>query len=208
MEILRLTEDTLRKAAERAAAVLKKGGVVLFPTDTLYGLAVDATNKNAIAQLKRLKARETKKPISVVVPHHDALEEYAHMNELSRALARKHLPGPLTLVLPAQGKVHDDILLNGKLGLRIPNDPFSLALAEALGVPYTATSANMSGLPTPPLVHDILVQFGQSVRHIDLVIDAGPRDSKHPSTVVSVVGDEMCVLREGVLSKEDLWSGQ
>jgi L-threonylcarbamoyladenylate synthase len=204
MEIIRLTEEGLESAVSRAVSVLKRGGVVLFPTDTLYGLAVDALNTSAIATLKRLKARHTKKPISVVVPHHTALEEYAHVNELARSLAERHLPGALTLVLPASGKVPDDILLNGTLGLRMPNDPFSLALAEALGTPYTATSANMSGLPTPPGVEEILSQFGPQVRHIDLVIDAGPRVSGQPSTVVAIVDDQVYVLREGAIGRDQL----
>ncbi len=205
MEIIRLTEENLYEAAERAADVLRRGGVVLYPTDTLYGLGVDARNKGAIAQLKQLKARETRKPISVVVPHHGALEEYAQMNELSRVLANKHLPGALTLVLPASGAIAEDILLNGALGLRIPDDAFSLMLARQFNAPYTATSANMSGLPTPPTVEEILAQFGRSIEHIDLVVDAGPRDSGRPSTVVSVNGNQVFVLREGAIPKEKLW---
>lgn len=204
MEILRLAQTTITEAAQKAAGVLRKGGVVLYPTDTLYGLAVDALNRNAIATLKQLKARETKKPIAVVVPHHDALEEYAYMTDAARLLAERHLPGALTIVLPGSGRMPEDILLNGALGMRIPNDPFALALAEHFGTPYTATSANMSGLPTPPTVEDILAQFGPGICHIDLVIDAGPRDSRQASTVVSVVGDRVYVLREGAISKGDL----
>lgn len=204
MEILRLAQTTIAEAAQKAAGVLRKGGVVLYPTDTLYGLAVDALNRNAIATLKQLKARETRKPIAVVVPHHKALEEYAHMTDAARLLAERHLPGALTIVLPGSGRMPEDILLNGALGMRIPNDPFALALAEYFGTPYTATSANMSGLPTPPTVEDILAQFGPGIRHIDLVIDAGPRDSRQASTVVSVVGERVYVLREGAISKEDL----
>ncbi|HYE23372.1 MAG TPA: L-threonylcarbamoyladenylate synthase [Candidatus Paceibacterota bacterium] len=204
MEIFRLTEETLDEAAQKAASVLSGGGVVLYPTDTLYGLAVDALNKEAIQRLKTLKARETKKPIAVVVPHHDALEEYAQLNDTARALARRHLPGALTIVLPGSGKLPEDILLNGTLGIRIPNDPFSLALAHLIGTPYTATSANMSGLPTPPTVGDILVQFGPNIRHIDLVVDAGPRGDSKASTVVSIVGDQVYILREGAIPREEL----
>jgi len=206
MEIIHLTEDTLYEAAEKAADVLRRGGVVLYPTDTLYGLGVDATNRGAIGQLKQLKARETKKPISVVVPHHEALEEYALMNEHARALAKRHLPGALTLVVPGSGRIPDDILLNGALGMRIPDDPFSLALARMFGLPYTATSANMSGLPTPSTVDEILRQFGPAMRHIDLVVDAGPRGDSAPSTVVSVSGDRVFVLREGAIPKDRLWA--
>lgn len=204
MEILRLTDCDLATAAQKAASVLMRGGVVLYPTDTLYGLAVDARNPAAIRLLKGLKARETRKPISVVVPHHDALEEYALMTDVARELARRHLPGALTIVLPGGSGISSDILLNGALGIRIPDDPFVRALSEVFGAPYTATSANMSGLPTPPTVEEILTQFGPQMRHIDLVIDAGPRAGGVPSTVVAIVDDRVHVLREGAISREAL----
>jgi len=203
MEILRVSEDTLYQVAERAAAVLRRGGVVLFPTDTLYGLAVDATNHSAIARLKQLKARETRKPISVVVEHHEALEEYAHLNDRAREIAKQYMPGPLTLVVPASGKIPHEILLNGTVGLRIPDDAFSLALAKAFGTPYTATSANMTGLPTPATVSDILRQFGPQMQHIDLAIDAGPR-SDPPSTVLALVGERSFVLRKGAIEHGEI----
>lgn len=204
MEILRLAPDTLYQVAEKAAKVLRKGGIVLFPTDTLYGLAADATNRSAIERLKRLKARQTRKPISVVVPHHEALEEYGVLNDRARELAKKHLPGALTLVVPAAGTMPEEIQLNGTLGFRIPDDPFALALARTLGSPYTATSANMSGVPTPPHIDAIITQLGPSARYIDLVIDDGPREGGVPSTVVAIVGEDAYVLREGAISKADL----
>lgn len=204
MEFIRLTDDTLKDAARRAAAVLKKGGIVLFPTDTLYGLAADAMNRPAIERLKRIKARETKKPIHVVVRDHEALDEYVHMNDRARELASRHLPGALTLVLPGTGRIPDEILLNGTLGVRIPDDPFARELAHAFGTPYTATSANMAGLPTPAHPNAVLEQLGRAAVHIDLVIDDGPREGGKPSTVVAVIGDAAYVLREGRLSREEL----
>lgn len=204
MEIIRLETHPLHEAAAKAAQVLARGGVVLYPTDTLYGLAVDALNKDAIMRLKQLKARETKKPVSVVVPHHDAVERYTRPNDRARSLIEAHLPGPLTLVLPATDAVPGDILHNGMLGIRIPDDPFPLALAQAFGRPYTATSANISGIPTQSEVREILAQFGPRIAHIDLVIDAGPRDAKLPSTVLLVQGEDIHVLREGALTREAL----
>lgn len=204
MELIQLTKETLTDAAKRAAQVLRKGGIVLFPTDTLYGLAADARNLPAIERLKRIKARHTKKPIHVVVRDHSALEEYVEMNDRARALAEAHLPGALTLVLPGLGNIPDEILLNGTLGVRIPNDPFTRALAEEFGFPYTATSANMTGLPTPGSVGAILEQLGRTASHIDLVIDDGLRESNAPSTVVAIVGDQAYVLREGAISKQEL----
>lgn len=204
MEILRLEPDTLYKVAEKAAKVLEKGGIVLFPTDTLYGLAADVKNPSAIERLKKIKARHTRKPISVIVPDHETLERYGVLSERARALANKYLPGALTLVVPVSGHPPEEIHLNGTLGFRIPNDPFALILARLFGSPYTATSANVSGVPTPPSVEAVIAHLGPSARYIDLVVDDGPREGGVPSTVVAIVGEEAYMLREGVLSKADL----
>src|SRR4051794_10650115 len=98
MEIIRLTESTREAAIGKARDVLRKGGVVIYPTDTLYGLAVDATNLEALLRLRELKGREKKKPISIVVPNVDAIEAYGELHPSAKYYARKFLPGALTLV--------------------------------------------------------------------------------------------------------------
>lgn len=204
MEILRLDETGAEAAALKAASVLRKGGLVLFPTDTLYGLAADATNPEALARLRELKGREKKKPISVIVPDIEAIGAYAVMNEVSRCLADRFLPGALTLVMRATEKMPRELQLNGAIGIRIPDDPFCIALARAFGKPYTATSANKSGRETPATIRDVLVQFGHEVNGIALAIDGGDRNGKKPSTVVTTVDGVAYVLREGALSREEL----
>lgn len=204
MEIIRLTEDTLRQATTRAVDILARGGIVLYPTDTLYGLAVDAFNPTALARLRALKGRETKKPVSIVVHSVDALDDYVVWNGLARELAEKHLPGALTLVLPAKRDVPQEIQLVGYVGVRVPNDPFSLRLAQSFGRAFTATSANLSGLETKKTAHDILSQFGPSITEIDLVIDAGEIPGGVGSTVVTFREGKPYVLREGRISRENL----
>jgi len=204
MEILRLSEVGIEHAAQKAAQVLKKGGLVLFPTDTIYGLAADATNPKALAKLRELKGREKKKPISVIVPDVASIETYAVLNDVSRSLAERFLPGALTLVMHATKNIPEELQLNGAIGIRIPNDPFCIALARIFGKPYTATSANKSGRETPVSVREVLTQFGHEVNTIALAIDDGDRNSKKPSTVVTTVDGVPYVLREGVLSREEL----
>lgn len=203
MEILRLESVGVAPAAKKAAAVLKKGGLVLFPTDTIYGLAADATNPRALALLRELKGREKKKPISVIVPSIESIPMYAVMDETARSLAERFLPGALTLVMPATNRIPVELQLNGAIGIRIPNDPFCLALATAFGKPYTATSANRSGRETPATVRDVMMQFGCDVNDIALAIDAGECHGT-ASTVVATVDGVPYVLRDGAIPREEI----
>lgn len=204
MEVLLLSETGVENAATKAAQVLKNGGMVLFPTDTLYGLAVDVTNPKALQRLRDLKGREKKKPISVIVSGVEAISAYAQMNDTARRLAERFLPGALTLVLPATSKIPQEVTLNGSIGLRVPDDAFCLALACAFGKPYTATSANKSGRETPATVSEVIAQFGHVATEIALAIDDGDRKGRTGSTVVTTVDGVPYVLREGAITKEML----
>lgn len=190
-------------AVRRAAEVLKKGGIVLYPTDTLYGLAVDAFNRSALERLRELKGREKKKPISIVVPDIDGIEAHAEMDSVAQHFAKRYLPGALTLVLPAKGHVPAELMLNGAIGVRVPDDAFALSLARSFG-PFTATSANRAGFPTPKTPHAIIEQFGPLAMQIDLIIDAGERAGAPGSTVMAFRNGEAVVLREGKISREEL----
>ena len=206
MEILRLGEVGIEAAAKKAASVLKKGGLVLFPTDTLYGLAADIANPKALALLRELKGREKKKPLSIIVPSIASIDAYAVMDDTARMLAEKFLPGALTLVMPATARVPQEVQLNEAIGIRIPDDAFCLALARAFGAPFTATSANKSGRETPGTIREVLLQFGHEVNDIALAIDDGDRKGNTPSTVVTTVDGVPYVLREGAIPREEVLS--
>ena len=187
-----------------AVAALRAGGIVLYPTDTLYGLAVDASNLEALQRLRELKGRERRKPISLVVHDLEALEEHAVLSEEARLFAHKHLPGALTLVVPARPHILEELLQSGAVGLRIPDDPFALSLARKLGAPFTATSANQSGQTTQENPMAIVAAMGPNAHYIDLVIDDGPRAGGVGSTVVLYTGEKPLILRDGVLSRAEL----
>ena len=204
MELIHLDEHNLEKAAKKAADVLKKGGIILYPTDTVYGLGVAATNVDAIERLRTLKGRERKRPISVIVADVAGIEKCGELTPLAKQFAVAHLPGALTLVIPANTFMPESLTLNGSIGVRVPNEPFCLALATEFGKPYTTTSANKAGMATPRNVQDILEHFRMNVNEIDLVIDGGEITNPNPSTVVSCVGDIPYVLREGILSRAQL----
>lgn len=204
MKIVRIADIGHLAAAEEAARVLQAGGIVLYPTDTLYGLGVDIQNAEAIERLRELKGRERRKPVSVVVSSIEELLAHAHVHEEAQALAQRHLPGALTLVVSARSHIPEGVTLNGTIGMRIPNDPFVLALAQAFGKPFTATSANPSGHATQGSPTDIVIAMGPRTELIDLVVDDGSREGTAASTVVLFTGDTPLVLRDGALSRREL----
>lgn len=203
MDLIRLDGTNTEKAAKMAAKALKAGGIVAYPTDTLYGLGVNPFDPDAVERLRLLKGRERKKPISVIVPDVNHIHECAVMNDTARALAERFLPGPLTLVMPMKS-MPPEITLNESVGIRIPNDEFCLALAKAFGHPYTTTSANKAGEGVPRDVENLMEHFRFDLDKIALIVDGGPRLSPDPSTVVSCVGETPYVLREGALKREQL----
>ncbi len=207
MEILSVSEMGIEAAATKASLVLADGGLVVYPTDTLYGLGALMQSADAITKLHALKARDERKFLSFIVPDAASIETYTHMNDAARSLASRFLPGPLTLTLKAKESVPELVAHDGAVRIRIPNDPVALALARALNEPFSATSANISGEPTPATVAGIVAQFGDRIEDIDLIIDDGPRAGGLASTIISCVGDEIEIIREGALSKEVLGLG-
>ena len=204
MEIIRLDDGNFDAALARATAILKRGGIVLYPTDTLYGLAVDALNRPALEKLRELKGREKKKPISIVVPDAADIERHADLHPAARPLVDRHLPGALTVVLPGLKHLPSELMLNGQIGVRVPNELFAREMARSLKRPVTATSANLSGLTTPSTVHAIIAQLGMGAQHVDLVIDAGERAGGTPSTVITFIGETPYILREGAIGRGEL----
>lgn len=205
MNVLRIEDVGIEAAAQEAARVLREGGIILYPTETVYGLGVDATNPQALRKLYGLKNRDLHKTALIAVGSVADIEQYGVMTALSSSLAERFLPGPLTLVLTAtdhagEGIIRDD----GTVGIRVPDDAFCMALAMEFKGAYTSTSANIGGQQPASSVQEILAQFGAKASDISLVIDDGERNSGTSSTIVSCVGEELVVLREGALTREEL----
>ncbi|OGG43461.1 threonylcarbamoyl-AMP synthase [Candidatus Kaiserbacteria bacterium RIFCSPHIGHO2_01_FULL_48_10] len=185
-------------------SILQKGGIVLFPTDTIYGLGVDATNEEAVQRVRDLKGREEGKPISIMVSDMGMAESYAVVTPLAKRLADKFLPGKLTIVLEVKNTLPNELTVGtGSVGIRIPNHPLALQMVREFGKPITATSANVSDMPTFSSVPEILKQFGEKSTLINESIDAGPLPPSEPSTVVDARGEAPIVLREGAIRTED-----
>ncbi len=182
----------------QAAHVLATGGLVVYPTETLYGLGADAFNAAALQRLVELKGREPGKPIAVLVADVAALDELVEEVPLAAAaLIRRFWPGPLTLVLRARPSV-SPLLTGGAdgIGVRVSSHPMAAALVRALGRPITAPSANPAGLPAPRRVEEARAYFGARV---DAYVDGGCLPGEPASTVVDARG-ELRVLRQGAIA--------
>jgi L-threonylcarbamoyladenylate synthase len=186
-----------------AIAVLARGDLVVYPTETLYGLGARALLPRAVAAVAALKARDRDKPISVIV--HDRAMLDAVVAEVPPAAARlmaRFWPGPLTLVLPARADLPPELAAgSGAVGVRVSSHPVAVALAAAVGEPITATSANPGGAPAPADVARARRYFGARVA---AYVDGGPLAGGSGSTVVSVAADAVRVLRVGAVAIERL----
>lgn len=197
MEIVSLSKG-VEECALRVAGVLRSGGLVVYPTDTLYGIGVDATSDSAVDRLYAVKERESGKPTHCIVADLAMMEEYAEVNEIARNLAKKFLPGALTLILK---KSH--VLTTGigrgmdSIGVRIPDNDLCIALARAFGKPITTPSANKAGVEPTTVPAKIIDQLGEA--NIDLFIDAGTLSPRQPSTIVNLVSGHPSIIREGAI---------
>lgn len=201
--------DSLSQAVEKALATLKHGGVMLYPTDTVYGLGCDALDVEAIECINNIKSRDTQKPILVLVSDQTMAEKYGVWNDTAKKLANIFLPGPLT-ILVQKTEVLPDLLTaeSPMIGIRVPDNAFCTELVRRLGNPITSTSANISGQQPATTVDEILETLGGNAHDIDLVIEETDRviTSPTPSTLVKVEGEDVTVLREGAISKKAIHS--
>ncbi len=186
-----------------AADIIRSGGLVVYPTETVYGLGADARLNNAVSSVFQIKARPIENPITVAVSSLKMAEEFTVLNKLPEMVLREMLPGPLTVILLAKKSKVSELLMGGtgKIGIRIPDHPLAVKLIETVGGPITATSANISGEPAPTTVNGALKQLGKKV---DLILDAGRCKLGKPSTVVDLSSGKLKILRKGPISSSKL----
>lgn len=180
--------------AEKALEVLRAGGVIVYPTDTVYGLGADIFNQRAVEKIYSTKGREETKALSIAVKLED-ISLYGEVNETAQELIDKYLPGPLTLILKKKLRVPEWLSKNEFMGIRVPSNEFCSEITEKFG-PITCTSANISGGKEAFRVSDISKEV---LNKVDLVVDEGETKYKGVSTIVQVVGEKTKVLRNGVL---------
>ncbi len=189
----------------QAVKVLKKGGVVIYPTETCYGIGVGATNHNAVEKLIKYKGDRKNKPISVAVCDKEMAKEYIEFNPAAENIFDNFLPGPITVICRGKHKVDAKLESEqGTLGLRYPKHDLALKIIRAFGKPITSTSANVSNGKTPYEIADILNNISAKKKElIDLIIDAGRLSYHPPSTIVDTTLNDPQVLRQGEFVFDD-----
>jgi L-threonylcarbamoyladenylate synthase len=190
-------------AIARAADCLRRGGLVAFPTETVYGLGVHALDPEAVRRLFAAKGRPANDPLIVHVDSVDRIHDLVlHVPETAVSLAARFWPGPLTLVLPRSSRVPDEVTAGlHTVAVRVPAHPVALTLLTAAAVPVAAPSANLFSRPSPTRASHVLDDLNG---RIDLVIDGGPTDVGVESTVLDLSGEPPTILRPGAISLEML----
>jgi len=193
----------IQEQVEKGVSILKQGGIVAFPTDTVYGLGVGANNQQAVARVYRVKERPRNIALPLLLANISQISEVAEpVPPIAWLLAHNFLPGALTIVLHKSNLVSDIITAGGiTVAVRVPAHPIPIALAQGLGAPIVGTSANVSGKPSALTADEVYSQFGNK---IDLVIDGGWCPGGRESTIIDVTGEEPIILREGAISREEL----
>lgn len=193
------------KAIKIAAEVIKKGGVIIYPTDTIYGIGASALSREAIDKVYKIKKRPENKPLSIIVRDIRMAKKYCTISKTQSEIFNAVFPGPFTLVFWVKSRNQKNILTahKGSVSVRIPDCKITKLLSKKLGVPFTATSANISGLPGSGDIRKVLKQFGIDRKKIDsqelgidLVLDAGILPKKNPSTIIDLTGRIPKIIRK------------
>ncbi|MGA9350143.1 MAG: L-threonylcarbamoyladenylate synthase [Anaerolineae bacterium] len=185
-----------------AARILAGGGLVAFPTDTVYGVGAHAFQPDAVERIYAAKIRPRDKAIPILLAQPDDLVLVAEgITETAWLLAERFWPGGLTLVLPKKANVPDVVSAGGPtVAVRVPDHPVPLALIAALGAPLAATSANLSGHPSPVTAQEVQAELGG---RIELILDGGQCPGGVPSTVLDVTTDPPAILRAGAIGVQE-----
>ncbi len=192
-------EESIRLAAE----LLKKGEIVAIPTETVYGIAGDASNAEAIKKIFEAKGRPQDNPLIVHISDMGMLDGVVkYVSEDAQRLADAFWPGPLTIIMPKGNKVSKENCAGlDSVGVRMPSDPVAHAIIEKAGIPLGAPSANLSGKPSPTDANDVYADMNG---RLPLIVDGGPSLRGVESTVVSVLENTPVLLRPGYVTKEDM----
>jgi len=201
MKNIGISINTIKEVVQK----LESGGLVIFPCETVYGIACDSQNPEAVKKLNEYKQRPLGKPYAIMCSNLKMAEKYVELNEPAKNLYKTFLPGPVTVISKGRGNVAKGIESEtGTLGVRIPDYKFMLDLIVKFGRPNVATSANASYQKRPYKISDIFENISEKQKKlIDLVIDVGELPKNEPSTVIDTTLDDPTVLRQGDIKLKD-----
>ena len=176
---------------EKIVKILKRGGVIVYPTETAYALGCDITNEKAVRKIYRLKKRSATKSLTAIVADLKMAKKFGKISKADEKIIKKHMPGAFTLIVKKKKAIPD--IANKDFAFRISSNKIARTLAKNLGKPIASTSANISGTGAKYNIKNIICEFGEK---IDAVIDSGNLPKKKVSTIAKVVNGELCILRK------------
>ncbi|NTU98667.1 threonylcarbamoyl-AMP synthase [Candidatus Falkowbacteria bacterium] len=186
----------LEQKLKKMAAFLAEGKVIVYPTETVYGLGCDATNKEAIGKIYWIKERDESKQLLVLVGSRAMSEKYFEFDKLSRRLAKKYWPGALTLILPVRPEFRQ-VFGYDKVGVRLSSNPVATSLSRRLGRPITSTSVNLSGQPAALTSAQVLSYFADKLDSIAALADSGELEFSPGSTIIDMTVSPAKIVRQG-----------
>lgn len=195
MKIIKATKTNRQDIIKKAVSLLKQGRVIIFPTETVYGIGADAFNKKAVAKIFKLKKRLKAQPLQILIRNIKTVEKVSSkVSKKAMSLMKKNWPGPLTVIVTKKKIVSDIVTANMKtVGLRMPDHPVILEIIKALGRPIAASSANISGKRPPKTAREAAKYFKSG---ISLAIDGGKCKIGKASKVVDASGKGLMVIRK------------
>lgn len=200
---LNLEKDIEYDKLLKPAQIIKNGGLVIFPTETVYGIGTNALDSKAVKKLYEVKKRTYEKPISLLVNSIEMIENIAKdITELEYELIKNFFPGPLTIILKKKENISNIVTANKEtVGVRMPQNDIALKLIEYAGVPIATPSANISGKPSGTNIKDIMRDFEEKVEYF---IDNGPSKIGQSSTIVQIIDETPYILRKGAISELEI----
>ncbi len=200
---LNFKEDIEYDKLLKPAQIIKNGGLVIFPTETVYGIGTNALNSKAVKKLYEVKKRPYEKPISLLVNSIEMIENIAKdITKLEYELIKKFFPGPLTIILKKKENISNIVTANKEtVGVRMPQNDIALKLIEYAGVPIATPSANISGKPSGTNMKDIMRDFEKKVEYF---IDNGSSKIGQASTIVQIIDETPYILRKGAISELEI----
>ena len=199
VDIRKPKKETINKAVE----ILEKGGIIVYPTETAYGLGCDSFNIQAIKKIFEIKTRPSDQPLSVIVDSLEMIEKIAFMQENAKLLIEKFYPGPLVIALKKKSLI-PDVLNKNRIAFRISNNEFVQNIVRKLGKPIVSTSANQTGYKSPYSIDAVLETITE--KDVDLIFDAGLLEKNKPSTIIDfVMQSPPQIIREGAISAKEIF---
>lgn len=193
-------EISLKQALDEACKELAKGGIIIYPTDTLYGIGCDALNEESVKKISRIKRRKKNSPFSIIVKSIEEIEKYAFLNETSRKIVEKLFPGPFTVILPKKKTIPGVVTGNSDtVGIRIPDNIFVKKLADIYGNPIVTTSVNLSQSEAVNDPKGMMKIFRKEKEKPDLLLDFGAIKNNNPSTIVDLTRKNPQIIRTGLI---------